>query len=215
MATPLQSKSYSATAGAGTHNLVFDSAPTSGNLVIIGIVGDAVVSTVGGGAYTRAIQSVDFVDTTIWYRAIGAAESATIAIVLGSSTVCCIRGIEYPGMLNTVDKTASALSSDATIESGTTAATTVAAELLVAITGQSSIGTTLQTINSWSNSFVQDVQLSSTAGAGPNVRLGLALRTVAATGTYSSVATLAGSSGNASGAIATFGETTRFFLLVR
>lgn len=198
-ATQVQKKKYAAPSASTSHSVVFDSAPTQGNLLILCVVGDAIVNTPSG--WDQAVDSVNFTDTGIYYKTAGASESTTITVSLSGSAKAVMLAYEYSGMTNALDKTASATSSASTIASGTTATITVPDQLLVALFGinQSTSGT----VSSYSNSFVQD-DFADTGNTGADVAGYVAMRTVSTTGAYSTTATLNDFHSGNSGVIATF-----------
>lgn len=90
---------------------------------------------------------------------------------------------------------------------GTTPATTQPNEVLVGSIGLSIGSGGSNSVNAWSDSFVELHDTCTTKVSGTNVAVAVALRTVSATGTYTSTATLAGVSA-ATGIITTYKATT-------
>ena len=200
-AVQVQKKSKASTASATSHNIVLDASPTQGNLLIVCAVADDYINTPSG--WSLAASANDWTGTSLFYKIAGSGESATITVTIPSSTSMDLAAFEYSGMAasSPLDRTATAVAQSDPVSTGTTTTTAQANELLVALVG---LSRTTAVIASWSNSFVQEYDLEST-GSSINVELGVALRTVAATGTYSSAADLTSyQNDHSSGLIATF-----------
>lgn len=127
-------------------------ATTTGNTIVVGVaITNAVtlgtvtsVTDTQGNTYTKAVSqagtAVKVVDTELWYatKITGGAGSVTVNLPINAVS---IYAREYSGVYNTLDKTSSALGSSSAINSGTTATTTKANELLVMCTGDETGGT--------------------------------------------------------------------------
>lgn len=197
-ATLVQSKSYTGTAAA-SHDIVLDSGPIQGNLLVLCVVSDATVTTPSGWDVVNS--AVSDTGTYMYTKDAGASESATITVSPTSSASLAMAVLEYSGMTAaSLDKTAAATNTQP-VSTGTTATTAQADEVLVGIVGVNQSAS--RTISSWSNSFVQLYSVATGSGAS-HVRLGVALLTVAGTGTYETAATLSGAQANCSGIIGTF-----------
>lgn len=192
-ATQVQKKGYASSGDATTHNIVFDSGPTQGNLLIVSFSGDGYYSS-GLETWTQVVSRENWSGTYIYYKIAGAGESATIAITIAGSTSLVGVAYEYSGMDGTpFDKAANDGGADTSAESGTTATTAQAAELLIACVGTTAPGSSAPSVTAWSNSFGEEYNAIAT-GSGSNVRHASASRIVAATGAYSTTGTLSGSS---------------------
>jgi hypothetical protein len=199
MAALVQSKSYTG-AAASSHSIVLDAGPTQGNLLVLAVVSDATVNTPSG--WTVVNSAVDFTGTYMYTKDAGASESATITVSPASSATLAMAVLDYSGMsASSLDKTANATGQNTPVSTGTTATTTQADEVLVGLVGINQADS--RTISSWSNSFTQQFNVATGSGLS-HVRLGLALRTVAATGAYVTAATLNDVQSNCSGIIGTF-----------
>lgn len=196
-----QHKSYFSSANATTHNIVLDSTPIQGNLMILCVVSDDAVTSTPAG-WTAVNNASGFCDIFMYWKIAGASESSTISVTINSSDCCILFAYEYSG-LTTLDKTNAATGQGGsnTINTGTTATTTAANELVIALVGSAS-NATGRSISSWSNSLVADFSglTSVTVVLG-----GVAILVVSATGTYTTTATMnISGSGNDVGIIATF-----------
>lgn len=198
----VQSKQYVSSSSLATHSITMDAVPTVGNLQILAVVGDSTATIPSG--WSVGTSAVDFVGLYIWYRVVPGSPSATTSVTLGGTTSCWMAALEYSNMVTpALDKTASNSpgGSPTSIATGTTAATTQADELLIAVAGLSHAD--VITVTGWSNSFVQ-LHGGNTTVSAVNIHGAIATRTVAATATYTTTATLSAASGNPSAAIATF-----------
>jgi hypothetical protein len=204
----VQSKTYGSTASSASHSVTLDASPTTGNLLVLVVVGDSTVSATPSG-WSVATSAVDGTGSYVYYRVASAGLSATISITLSGSTSCVLLAFEYSGYTATpLDKVASAVGQGpSTISTGTTVATTQANELLFAMVGISLSAGHTGDVSSWSNSFVQ-LGNAVSSGSTVNVRGAAAALSVAVTGTYTTTASittlLTPPGANNSGIIATF-----------
>lgn len=190
-ATQVQKKGYASSGDATTHNIVFDSGPTQNNLLIVTFSGDSYYSS-GLGTWTQVVIREGNSGTYIYYKIAGSGESATVGITIGSASSVVGVAYEYSGMTGTpFDKAANDGGFDSSAESGTTATTAQADELLIACVGTTAPGSTAASVTAWSNSFGEEYNAIAT-GSGSNVRHASASRIVAATGAYSTTGTLSG-----------------------
>lgn len=201
--TQVQKKVYLSITNPPSHAITLDSTPVNGNILIVGVVSDTVVSPLPPTGYTTVQSAVDFTGTYLFWKVSDGTES-TITIALSTNASCNIAVMEYSG-ITTLDKSASATGQGTTtIGTGTTATTTAENELIVSLAGLSNGGTTPPTVTSWNNSMVSQLN-GLCSGVGTPIDIDMAVKIVAATGTFTATATLsvAGSADN-SGIIATF-----------
>jgi len=204
--TQVQKKTYASSSSSTTHNVVFDAAPINGNLLILTVVSNTTATTPSG--WTLAASAIDRTGTYVYYKTAGASESATVAITISASDSCLLTAFEYSGMAasSQLDKTATAVDEGVgdVINTGTTATTAQASELLIAVVGLSAPGQPTSNVTGWNNSFVTESTLHSSGSA--DVASGTASKIVSATGAYSAQAAFInpGAELNQSGIIATF-----------
>ena len=210
---PVQVQKKSATNGAATiHQVVADSTPTEGNLMILVISSDTAVSTYTGWTLDGTALAVDWVGVAIFYQVAGAGESATMELELSSSGAACLAYFEYSGMSASPFDVAAGATNEAqaadtdnnshTISTGTTASTAQNDEILVAVVGYNDSTFNADFMASWDNSFVEEYDLDSGAAL-----MAVAIRTVSSTGTYIATATSEGvgfGDGHQCGVIAAF-----------
>lgn len=199
--TQVQTKVFNSTTNATSNSITFTSAPVTGDLMILTVVSGSTISGTPSG-WTVVNSAVGNTGTYMYWKIAGASESATLTITLSSADACILFAMEYSGV-TTLDKTAEATGGGVTttIGTGTTAATTTANELIVALAGVGGFAAATN-ISSWSNSIVN--QLTGNVSA-VNMSAFMGVKTVSATGTQTATATLNGNgTGNDSGIIATF-----------
>lgn len=182
----------------------FISQCTLGNLLVLCVVCDFTVPTPSG--WTLAQSAIDATGTYIFYRISDGSEQ-NFTITPGAPAPGCCVAFEISGCAAApFDKSASATGQGAgsTIATGTTALTSQADEILIALVGIGLSGGDTAAITAWSNSFVEQAQVTSSAGSPANIRMAVATRTVTAAATYTTTATLSAADAACSGAIATF-----------
>lgn len=191
--------------GAGSNSVAFDAGNTAGNLLVcaIGSAGDVTnVTDTAGNTWAKAVDG----DTggtdiygDIWYAMNCAAGANTVSLTGGFGGFEAIAVAEYSGVTTSpaLDRTAvatDATGADLTPDSGATATTTQADELLVgAIANQEAQSCV------WGGSFTERYD-----GVPASRTVTLADRVVAATGAYGAAGTLAGGSPHWVALIATF-----------
>lgn len=200
----VQSKPASGTA-SNSPSVTLDSTPTAGNMLVVCFawisVGAAISITPDSNLNSAFAQIVDNSNTSCRtfakYRVMGAGETKTYAATLSSAvTDWAVHAIEFSGVHTTVplDKSASNTGTTTTVDSGTTATTTEAAELWLAFLANR--GGVSQ--SSPTNSFSLIL--------GPTTAVDITLETytkeVAATGAANAAATIASNPWN--GQIGTF-----------
>jgi hypothetical protein len=201
----VQSGSYISSANSTSHTVTFGSTPAAGNTVIVAINSDGTISTPSG--WTKAAGNINFSDCSIFYRQNVPASMTSVAFTINANTslVAWYEERDDLGTAGALDKTATGTTSTGsppTIASGTTAATVAANEYLLAAFGWP-WGATADDIVSYSNSFTSAFSNHNTVGA--RVYLGVASKTVAATGTQTTTATVgSGGDGNPVGVITTW-----------
>lgn len=203
MASLVQSGSYNSTSDGTSHSLTLGSTPVSGNLLIV--AANSLTGNPTPSGYSVADRIVTNTDTVIFYKIAGVSESPTVTFTFGAAVPMNIVALEYSGVLaSPLDVTANSDSgaSSTSVPSGTTAATSQAAEMAVAIFGIVSGGA--PAASSYSNGFAEVIQGVTTGSVLANVRLAVVSKTLAATGAQSSTATTASATSNAAGVIATF-----------
>lgn len=176
--------------------------PTLNNL-LIAVVGDSDglnnATAIAGWTLFNNISLGTNSDLSIFYKISTGAESTTVTATTTGGTTACMAIYEYSGLQTSsvADRTASGTNfSSATVSTGTTAATTVADELLMVAGCINGAGVTF---SSWSNSF----NLRNSLNSG-TIFLFTGDRIVAATSAYTSTLTVGGSPTNMTGMIDTF-----------
>lgn len=198
----VQSKSYGSTSQLTSHSITLNSAPTSGNVLVLCVAADTTSSGAPAG-WTLVTSSVDFAGCYMYWKVSNGTET-TITQALAGTASCCLIVLEI-SVATTVDKSASTTGQGTTtISTGTTAATTAANEIAVAVAGISSGGPAVPSVSSWNNSFITVIS-AATSGVGIPIKLDVATKILSVTGTQTATATLASAgSSNNSGIIGTF-----------
>lgn len=198
--TQVQHNVKGSTASATSHNIVFGSPPTSGNVLILCVVSDTTVLPTPPTGWTTIQAAVGNSGTYMYWKTAGVSESSTVTVTISASDSCVLSIYEYSN-ITTLDQSAQLVSGSnvTAVPTGTTSATTAANELIVCLCGMDDVNT----VTSWSNSIVTD-QAAVTTGSVTNVSLTVGIKIVSATGTQTSTATVTGLSNNPSGIIATF-----------
>lgn len=182
-----------------------------GSLLVLVYSSDGLVTVPPGWA--SAVVALDYCDMEICYRT--AANNATDAPSIDNNASTCLAWAEYSGWDGAApDKTASSTGNTFTgtqsRTTGTTGTTVQADELAVAAWYYSCAnGMTGAQWSGQTNSFTEAADVGTTKGAGTNVGLCVATRDLAATGAYSSSASITypagpGPNNGNGGAIATF-----------
>lgn len=199
----VQSKTAnSGAAGVTTLNLVFDAAPTDGNIVVI--------AAAGLGTSSAAFSSMSVTGTNIvWMQccpavqggsnmtgilAVGfvlASASATVTVTDLSSGGIAIAGAEYSGCAPFFDQYASAVATTTTPSSGATGTTSSANQLWVASIGHRAVSG--GTFSLPTNSFAIVGQDKSSIGSTSDRSVALLERIVSGTGTANAGATVSAS----------------------
>lgn len=181
-----------------------DATPISGNLLVLIVVSNNTVTTPSG--WTLAKSAIDNTGSYVFYKISAGTESSIT--VTQPSDFGTIAVMEYSGLTNVLDKTASAIGQggSGTISTGTTAATTTANELIITVAGISQTNPGSITVTGWSNSLVSQGNAEATNNSSSTkVRMEVAAKVVSSTGTQTSTATLSATGGaNDSGIIVTF-----------
>lgn len=202
----VQKASYGSTTQSTTHTIGATQGwvtPTSGNLLLLYVVGDATTTGAPAG-WTLVTSGVDFTGTYI-YRKISAGTETSVTVTLSGTNACCLALHEIDGV-TTQDKVDNNIGQGtASVTCGPTTATAVAVEFAVALVGLSQGNTTVQpTVTAWSNGYTQDITQAN-SGIGILMRLIVSYKILSVTGTQTTVATLsAAGSANNSGCLATF-----------
>lgn len=179
----VQEKFFASTANATAHSITVNTTPVNGNVMIMVITTDDAVGSFTGWTQdeTTASNTNNYI-----YRRVASGESTTITVNLGLSDTLAMYFVEVSGLgTNTLDKTTGTTSQGTTtsIDSGTTAATTVANEFVIAAACLW-INTFAQTVTASNNGFSFRGSVSSSNGGGiDNVTLGVGYKIVSATGT--------------------------------
>jgi len=187
--------------GTGSVSVSWAQARVSGSLLILCVTSDGTHSTPIG--WTLARQQVNNSAVYIFYRIADNTGSDTPTLSNGAATL--LAWAEYSNnTASPLDQVASGGSSTGSTSrsTGTTGTTAQADEVAVAVWSWSKSGA-VATWSGQTNSFSEIIDTGTTKGAGNNCGLCLATKSLSATGTVTSTATLSGSF--ASGAtVATF-----------
>lgn len=207
MATPVQTATYDSTSDGTSHSVTFGTTPITGNLIVV--VANTPTGLPTPSGYTKAVGLISNTDCSLFYKIAGASEFTTVNFTIGAALSMNIAAFEYGSADPTpLDQTASADSgaSSTSLVNGTTAATTQASEIAIAAFGISSGGA--PAVISYSDSFAEISQGVTSGSASVNVRLAVAAKTLSATGTQTTTATIGSASSYASCIIATFKLTS-------
>jgi predicted esterase len=193
------------TSTSNTISVTMSSTPTSGNVLIATIaIYDKTVSSISqtGVSWTKQISSQyssSYLVSEIWLGVIGSGASKSITITLSGNSYSCADVCEYSGIAtsNFLDKTATAKGTTTATNTGTTATTTQADELLIgcimaASVAQSSPTNSFTLLDGASTGYLSNAYLE---------------RIVSSTGAYSSGTTATNNDGWSS-CIATFKAAT-------
>lgn len=207
MAVALVQKKGGASGGAvASLNVTLDAPPTAGNLMVAVVNSDATIATPSG--FTLAISAVSGQGLYIFYRVVVGGDSATVTFTPDHSTAVAAGIIEYSGLTATpLDKTASnTTGGGSSIATGTTATTSQADELLLAVIGphNPTSGSTFSLTGITAGYTAQVSQ--SGLGANPFNAVGMfaADQIVSATGTQAATGTISPNFNDAGAAIATW-----------
>lgn len=180
-------------------------APVAGHVIILCIVSDTTINdaSLTGAGWTQVNNAVDNSGTYMYWK-VSAGTETSVTVNLTGGASCNLALAEVSGV-TTLDKTAAATGQGTTtIGTGTTAATTAANELIMALAGIAPGGAAPPTVSSWNNSFVSQESGTNT-GVGIGIGIDMATKIVSATGAQTATATLTGTAGSHnSGIIATF-----------
>lgn len=188
-------------ANVATLSAVYTTTPVQGDLLIALGNSDATLTITSG--WSLATQSVNDTGLYQWYKIAGAAESSTVTITPSSAASTEIVIEEWSGNVATspldqVSNTSTSVGS-ATINSGTSPATTQADELAIAGLGWNVTGT----ITTYTNAYTEVAEL--TGAGGVVTKLAVANKALTATGTTGTVGTLSpNNNATKSGLIATY-----------
>lgn len=171
-------------------------APTAGNILIAVVNADDYLTSGVPSGFTAVVnQAAPANCGTLVAWKVAAGTETTVTATPASTVSACMALSEWSGMTSTPSDKISTVTvqtsqSSAALNTGTTATTAQADELLVAVWG-SSIFPAAQTItfSGQTNSLAERLDIQTTAGSGTNVGLCVADLVVSATGAYSSAAT--------------------------
>jgi hypothetical protein len=181
-------KSFASTSSATSHSITVDNTPAQNNLMILTVVCDAYLTTYTGWTNQTTTTGEDWVGTYILSKVAGASESKTMTVSIGDSTGCTLGYYEITGATS-VDKVAAAIGQggSSNISTGTTATTTAANEVVIAVVGLN-VGNA-DDVSAWSNGFTQDYNVVTTNG-GTQARGVSAHKVVTSTGAQTTTATI-------------------------
>lgn len=219
MATPtlVQSQTASTLAATATSlTATFGSTPTQNNLLVAAAGSDDTLAMTSSG-WTLATSAVSNQAAYLWYKLAGASEPTAVQVTITptASDTIVLGTMEFSvsggWAVSPLDKIASNTGHGGTFTSlatGTTAATTVANELAIAIENPHawSSGASAPTTPTWSASYTNIVTVPGTTGSTPTFRVALfvASNTLVATGTQTTTGSWTNSSTDVGALIATF-----------
>ena len=203
--TQVQSKGYFASAAATTHNITLDQEPAEGNRLVL-LVQDDNTGTITASGWASQVSVIDaFNGLAVLDRLAPASFGTTVTFTLGTSGLAVAFVVELAGSVGTPtrDQVGSTTTDDG--GTGTSGTTTAADEFLIGAVGDHNNGDkgglAGTNFSAWSNSSTEVFDGGCQTG-GANPYIGVATRTVSATGTYSTTPT----GGSNSGVIATYLE---------
>ncbi len=193
----VQSKTAASGAGVASLNLVFDSAPTNGNTLVLSVATNAgvfIASTADiiwtGTSDTGASNTI----VELWIgRVITASASATVTITVGTGGASiAVAGAEFSGFTRSrIDKSVAATATSTAANSGNTATTSASSQLWV-----SGISARLTGGVTYSNAFLGGIaatnlfQNTTNLGTTADRSAAFLFRIVATTGVANANATL-------------------------
>ncbi len=200
----VQAKEAALTSNASSLNVVLDSAPTAGNLLVVRAQRRGVGSISWPTGWNEVFDSTSdsFGNIALAYKRVEAGDSATITITLDTNPSGMAAYVEEWSGVGVLDVSATNVgdATDVTTEdTGITAATVAPNAIAFAAIGVRAADATAW---SWTNDFIHDVD-PATSGTADLLTLGCAHKILNATGTVTTTAswTTAGRSG---GGVAVF-----------
>jgi hypothetical protein len=193
----VQSKTANSGAvGVTSLNLVFDAAPTAGNLLVLVVGSNAGSPTVdsGSGVSWVLIQKLGASNTlqSVFVGRVYSGASATVTVNLSSSVSIAIAAAEYSGIGSAFDREVGATGNSTTPDSGATGTTSSANQLWIgAMTARQTSGVTF---SSPTGGFAIVVQDKTSAGSTGDRAVCLLEQIVSSTGTPDAGATISASS---------------------
>lgn len=185
--------------GTGSASATYAATPTSGNLLIAVIGNDNLTLSLTNSGWTLGPSTSSSInELNLYYKVAGVSEPTVVTMTTDAgASKSSIAIYEYNGFTGTPTLDQSTIggafsTATLTCDCGTTAATTVANELVFA----SALWNGAETLSSWTNTF--------TARNSVGGHLFTSDKIVAATAAYQTTATVTGTAGANSGVIATF-----------
>lgn len=210
----VQLNTYNSSADATSHSVTYGSTPTSGNLLVIGVISGGEIATPPTGWTLADSPEAASVGLYCFYKVAGASEPTTVSFTQSAAAMMCITAMEYSGMVTVSPKDQSAHNTTvggtaASVSSGTTATTTNANDLLVVVAGapgdQGAPNDNLVSFSSWSAGYTTQSAMKSTGtGAFGGVCGSVGTQSVSAMGAYSATATWNTTTGNPEALIVAF-----------
>ncbi len=187
-----QASGNSGAGTADTYDVTLPSDTAADNQLVIIVSSDATVATPSGFTLDRSQVNNN---GHYHFRKVSVAETASWTIDPGGSSSTSWWVAEISGLeASPVDQVNSAGSGTQQSSRSTESVTTTVADTLLigSVGGSSSTAGRPVAIVSWTNSFVEEDWTVSTKSSGTDVSIGVAVRTVSSTGSYSSTASWTG-----------------------
>jgi hypothetical protein len=207
-----QFKILNSTADNTTFTITFDSAPITGNLLVLIASSGSTLNLPTPATWNKDVTVVDQLETSIYSKiSAGTETSITITTNSGAGTIQLL-AFEFL-TYTTFDKSSSqhvTSGGSTTLAFAATGTTTAANEIAIAVGGLNLGGgsSELGPVVSWSNGFSAFSFGGAINGVGPpyNIELAVALLKTSATGTFSTLLTLTSSTsfGDFNALIATY-----------
>ena len=186
----VQFKEYDSTTDGTSHSVTFNSTATNGNLLILVVNAGATLNAITN--WTKNLNQVNDTETAVYSKVSNGTES-TITITATSSCTLQMVAIEFAGYIGTFDKSSldTGGAGNNTLAFNTTAATTAANEIAIAVGGLN-LSTPTSNVSptvSWGSGFNQLTLGGAIAGGGPPFALmmGVAIKVLSSTGTVTTL----------------------------
>lgn len=212
----VQLNTYNSSTANATHSITYGATPTSGNLLVLGVVSGGTIATPPSG-WTVVTPSPEAASVGLYcyYKVAGSSEPTTVSFTQSAAAAMCISAFEYSGMNTSSPVDQSAVNTTvggtaSSVSTGTTATTTNATDLLFCVAGapgdQGAANDGLCSFSSWSAGYTTQSTMKST-GTVPTfggVSGSVGTQSVTSTGAYSATATWNTTTGNPEALIVAF-----------
>ena len=188
----VQYNTYVPTGVANVHTIGITYPPKVGNLLVLIGTGDSTFSPISG--WTKDATNVNNCETTVWSRVATGSETS-VQVKLASVATCVLAIFEFP-TITAIDKSSSSVEglNSPTISCGTTASTTSANDIIIAIvsTDQFPAGNSpTGPVTAWTAGFNTLLWIRSTLNSPSiNTEMSIALYKASSISTFTATATM-------------------------